>query len=104
MSGHNEGQNPVRSLIYEVVDEINEMTAEDRQISKSADTVLIGKESAIDSLGLINLLVTLEDKVTAQYGISLRLSYEIANPDAPFGTLGALIEYVSRKVENSSHA
>ena len=97
------GQALAQSLIYAAVDDTNEMIPEDRRINKSYDTILIGKNSPMDSLALINLLVSLEDKVITRFAISLHLYNEIAKPSGPFATLGTLIMYVTEKLRQAGH-
>jgi acyl carrier protein len=60
-------------LLYEVVDEINQGRAPEVTLGKSPHTVLMGSSGKLDSLGIVNLIVTVEDKVQQTFGRRLNL-------------------------------
>ena len=49
--------------IYKSIDEVNSQMSKDEQLIKSPDTVLYGESSSIDSIGLINIIVTVEQNI-----------------------------------------
>lgn len=61
-------------FLYEVLDEINQERAPEEKIGKSPHTVLMGSSAKLDSLGLINLIVSAEDKFQRTFGRRLSLS------------------------------
>lgn len=60
-------------LLYEVVDEINRGRAPELTLGKSPNTVLMGSSAKLDSLGFVNLMVAVEDKVQQTFGRRLNL-------------------------------
>jgi hypothetical protein len=60
-------------LLYEVVDEINQGRAPELTLGKSPDTMLMGSSAKLDSLGIVNLIVSVEDKVQQTFGRRLNL-------------------------------
>lgn len=64
-------------------------------------TYLIGSESVIDSLGLVTLVVDLEQKLEEEYGIKLVLSNEeeMTRQNSPFQTVKSLTDYICSLVQ-----
>lgn len=61
-----------------------------------AETALIGKGAALDSLGLVTLIIDLEARVEEQYGIIVTIADEraMSQQRSPFRTIGTLADYV----------
>jgi acyl carrier protein len=59
-------------------------------------TSLIGRGSLLDSLGLVTLIVDLEQRLEDEYGISLTLADEraMSQKNSPFRTVRSLADYV----------
>ena len=49
----------ITQIIFSAIDEVNLMLPKDRRLEKSFQTTLSGDSAALDSLGLINLIVDL---------------------------------------------
>ncbi|MFX0201819.1 MAG: hypothetical protein ACFFCW_37390 [Candidatus Hodarchaeota archaeon] len=60
-------------------------------------TCLIGRESVLDSLGLVTLIVNIEQKLVDRYGISVTIADEraLSQQKSPFKTVKSLSEYIS---------
>lgn len=91
----------IESLIYEAIDELNAQREPGRQVAKSAETVLFGRGSALDSLDLVNLIVGVEEKLADRYGAALTLADEqaMSRQRSPFRTVATLAEYVCERLE-----
>jgi acyl carrier protein len=59
-------------------------------------TALIGPEALVDSIGLVTVIVEVEDRLQMEHGISVTIADEKAMSEArsPFLTVGSLVEYV----------
>jgi acyl carrier protein len=59
-------------------------------------TNLIGRQSVLDSLGLVNLLVDLEQKIEEKYECLITLADEraMSQKSSPFRTVQSLTDYV----------
>lgn len=55
----------VLELVYEAMDEINEHLMVTAQLPKAQDTIILGEGGSLDSLGVVNLLAAIEDKLEA---------------------------------------
>ena len=84
----------VNEIIFKCVDETN--IEEDTNISKDLNTILMGSDSEIDSLGLVSLIVVIEDAVNTEFDVSITLADEKAMSQriSPFKTLDTLSNYV----------
>ncbi len=56
------------SVVYEALDVVNQMLPIEKQVSKSEDLEIFGKDAALDSLAQVNLLVAIEEKVGESLG------------------------------------
>lgn len=69
------------------------------------DTPIFGSNGYLDSLGLINLLLAVEEKVRQKFNVSISLVNEraMSQKNSPFKTIGTLADYIfSLLKENSS--
>ena len=53
----------ILEMIFSIIDEHNELNPNDLKLEKSLKTSLFGSESNLDSLGLVNFLVEVENKI-----------------------------------------
>ena len=57
-----------------LIDEINENSDSEDESSKSMDTILFGGNSKSDSLGLLNLIIAVEQNIEDELNISITLA------------------------------
>lgn len=91
----------VSAAIYRAIDEVNGLLREDQKLGKSPETVLFGRQSGLDSLGLVNLIVAIERHVEQASGTAVSLSSPevlLAEP-SPFASVRALADFVTAKVQ-----
>lgn len=69
---------------------------EGAEVEAGPTTRLLGAESVLDSLGLVTLIVEVEDRLEAAHGISVTLANDQAMSQArsPFLTVQTLSEYI----------
>lgn len=63
----------ILSVIYEALNDLNAQLPVERRLGKAESTILIGEGSTIDSLGVVELLVNVEERVTAATGRGVAL-------------------------------
>ena len=92
------------SVIYEAIDELNAVGPDDPPLEKSEATVLMGEGGRLDSLAIVRLIVSVEERVQDESGSVVALADEraFAQPASPFGTVGALAKYVDMLVEEAA--
>lgn len=91
---------PVVDAINSAVDDLNEILGADERLGKSPDEALIGKDAKLDSLGLVNLIVLVEEKIQQKFGVGITLVDEraMSQSKSPFRTLGSLAEFVEEQL------
>ena len=82
--------------IYQVIDEVNPLLSEDMKLDKSLNTVIFGESGKLDSLGMVNFIVALEDKIKENFGFEISLSdgKVISQKNSPLNTIQTLSDYI----------
>jgi D-alanine--poly(phosphoribitol) ligase subunit 2 len=65
------------------------------------NTHLYGQKSTIDSIGLVSIIVTTEQRLADELGVSITLADEkaMSQKNSPFLTIGTLARYIQKLVE-----
>ena len=86
----------VVSEIYQAIGGINELRDPGDRIACSEETVLYGSGGALDSLGLVSLILDVEQAVNERSGTSLVLAdaRAMAQRQNPFRDVRSLADYV----------
>jgi acyl carrier protein len=88
------------AIVYDAVDAVNRQLPPARRLRKSPETVIVGTGGALDSLALINFVLTVEEKVGDAARTTVRLLEEdMLVEHSPFRTIETLTRYIAaRKV------
>ena len=83
-------------ILYSAIEEINETLDNGEQLSQSPETILFGDGALLDSVGLVNFIVTAERIAQEVTGKAIILASEKAfsRRQSPFRTVGTLAEYI----------
>ena len=94
----------VREVLFLAIDEVNRMQPEDQHLPKNDTVALIGPESRLSSLGLVNFVVAAEEKIDDEFHRNVPL-IELVSGDGSqhFQTIGALSVFVAEMLEDHSH-
>ena len=65
-------------ILYSSIDEINKLYSENKKMEKSTKTVLFGSSGSLDSLGLVNFIVSTEEKIQDEFDVLISLADERA--------------------------
>ena len=86
----------ILETIYDSIDELNEQLSNEQQLTKSTKTVLFGNNRQLDSLGLVNLLVIMEQNIEEEFDVSITIADEraISQKRSPFRTIDTLADYI----------
>ena len=86
----------IEKLIFDSVDEINIQLPDNKELTKSKNTALFGNTGQLDSLGLVNLLVTIEQNIEDKFDINITIADEkaMSQKHSPFRTIGSLVDYI----------
>jgi acyl carrier protein len=91
----------VIDCIYAAIDEINEDRGGAAPLAKSLDTPIHGSESELDSLGLVNFVVMVEENVEREFDVPVVLGDDraLSSEPSPFESVGKLAEYVEQLLQ-----
>ena len=89
-------------VIFQAVDELNEQLPKIDRLDKSVDMELFVSGGNLDSLSLVSLLTTLEQKIEEQFGISVSIFDHLASSkiENPFMTVNSLADFIASILEN----
>lgn len=94
-------KNELLELIISTANELKDQ--EEVEISSEIDnnTELFGKSGILDSMGLVSLVVAVEQAIEEKYNIAISLADEkaLSQKNSPFRTVSALAEYAVSLVE-----
>ena len=87
----------VLKLIYSCVEDLNRQLPEKIRLVSNEATSLIGDETTLDSLALVTLIVSIEEKIKSELNISAELiviaSTQYEN-EHPFETIGSMSDWI----------
>jgi acyl carrier protein len=86
----------VLPILREALDRVNDIQSDDKKIPFVLEAPLFGRPGILDSLGLVRLVVNLQQLVQEQLGAEIDLFDEkVFTPECqPFRTLRALADHV----------
>jgi acyl carrier protein len=96
----------VTELVFNAISEINEQLPREGHLVSKLETILIGPASPLDSLGLVNLIVTVEQDAEIKWGVALMLfdAMSAGVGETPFNTVGTLVDYINQRIAKSATA
>ena len=96
----------MKEKIEKVVKEVVNQYASDNSISDlkslNAETVLFGNSSVIDSIGLVTIIVEVEQRIFEDFNINISLADEkaMSQRNSPFKTIKSLSDYINNLLKN----
>jgi acyl carrier protein len=95
-----------REIVVASLNEVFAQTGLPAPESITGDTVLVGKDAVLDSLGVVSLIVEVEQRVEAEHGVSVTLANDkaMSQRNSPFRTVSVLAEHVVAMVAEESAA
>ena len=91
-----EQKQKITNLVFSVIDEINKESSKEEQIIKALDSVIYGSHGKLDSLGLVNFVVAVEQKIEDVFGKSINLADDkaMSQKNSPFQTVETFVNYI----------
>ena len=86
------------ALVYAAIDDHNELAT--TPLAKTPETQLYGAGGGLDSIGLVNLIIALEQHLLDRTGIALALAEDRAFSAhrSPFRDVGSLVSYLRERL------
>ena len=96
----------ILQTVMESIDELNWQLPKEEKLEKSIDTALFGAAGNLDSLGLISLVTTVEQKIEENFSMTVTLLDDIdaLEEENPFETIKTLSDYVALILEKKKSA
>ena len=93
----------VTESILDTVEEFNKQVSAEQQLERSESTVLFGRKSKLDSLGLVNFIVAAEQQIFETFEVSVSLADEraLSQKNSPFKTVSSLAKYAYELLKES---
>jgi len=87
----------VTRAVFSAVDDVNQMLPEEYWLTKGDGTPILGPTAVLDSMGFVNLIAAVEERIKTEFGISFSFlgTQAMMQRDA-FTTLGTLTAYITR--------
>lgn len=88
--------------IFRAIDEVNSLLPAEKKLKKRAETILFGNSSSLDSLGLVNLVVAVEQRMEDRFGVAVTLADEkaISEKNSPFRSVEIFADYIFSVLKN----
>lgn len=92
----------ITSIITDAIKELNLILAPEDQIVIDSETILYGKNGVLDSMGIINLTVIVEEMIYEKLNVDIALSEYISSSDMSeiFKNIETLSARILALVEN----
>jgi acyl carrier protein len=93
--GESMNQQDVLAAVLETVAEFNEQLDIEHKLELSSETRLLGRSSKLDSFGLVNLIILVEEKLYDKFDRSITLADEraMSQEHSPFRSVQSLADY-----------
>lgn len=86
-------------IIFTCIEDVN--LQNETNIPKDINAKIFGKESSLDSLGLVNLIVSIEEAINDKYDVTISIADEKAMSQvrSPFRAVDTLVDYIHLLLE-----
>ena len=90
----------IKEVIFLALESFNASQDTDNQVPIDESTVLIGRHSVVDSIGLVSLVIEIEQQIGEQLDLSISLTSEKAMSlrVSPFRRIKTLIDFVVQEL------
>jgi acyl carrier protein len=90
----------VFEIVVRLAKEIASETGADVPATLGRDTRLFGTSGLFDSVGLVSLVLAIEQEVADRFGVTVALADEkaLSQKNSPFRTVGALADYAMAEI------
>ena len=86
----------IQSAILSTIKEVNEILPAEMRLSSDPEAVIFGKGGKLDSLGLVNLVLALEERLSERgWKVSLTDERAMSQHRSPFRSIQALTSFVA---------
>ena len=93
----------ITKLIVGIVQEMIDGGEIEVKLAIGPDTELYGKSGELDSMGLVSLVLTLEQTIESEFGVNIAMADEkaLSQTRSPYRTVNSIAEYAVRQIEEA---
>lgn len=93
------------NVVYRSIEEVNSFLENKISLEEGLITPLFGKKGQLDSLGLVNLIVVVEQNIEDEFDVNISLADEraLSQKRSPFRTIGSLADYIGIILEEETN-
>ena len=97
-------RNKIEVVVINTIKQFNTESELKIDLGAGMDTRLFGGTGVLDSLGLVNLIVSIEEAVESEFNVSIILADEkaMSRRTSPFSSVKNLIQYIEELLTNKS--
>lgn len=91
-----------RQIVFDVIDQMNHEFTEEEALDKSPSMVLFGPGGRLDSLGLVDLVMRIQEAILDEYDVAVAVANEqvLSSDESPLRTVESLIQHVEGLLAN----
>lgn len=88
------------NCVINAIESINETLPQKIHLQDGMNTPLFGGGGSLDSIGLVNLIVGIEEELVNEFNISITLTSEqaMSRSSSPFKTVSTLVDYIEELI------
>ncbi|HTZ11659.1 MAG TPA: hypothetical protein VMD04_04720 [Candidatus Margulisiibacteriota bacterium] len=92
----------ISNLVIKSLREVNRILGKNEQLKIGKNMDIYGGKSRLDSMGLVNLLVDLEQRLAKEGGIEISImdAKAFSMKNSPFKNLSTLVDFIHKKGED----
>ncbi len=96
----------IQALVFEAIEQVNRALPPEKRLSADPSTPISGPGATLDSMGQVNLVVEIEDRIHDTFGAEITLADQaaMARQPSPFETVQSLIDYIEEQLEQETAA
>ena len=90
--------------IEKALEELNQQLPPEAQLEVSPDAILLGPDGRLDSLGLVNLILLIEERMARELSVEISLTDEqtLSQPEAVFRDVQTLAHHILALTEQGA--
>jgi len=90
----------IQALVYSAIEEVNPQLPDGMALSQSPVQPLFGGQGKLDSLGLVTVILAVEQKIRESMNIAISLVDEraVSRTQSPFRDIQSLVQYIEEVV------
>lgn len=96
----------IAESVLRAIDNLNPQLPDDRQVERSLTAKLFGREAPLDSLGLVNFIVAVEEQLSDDFDLTITLANEkaMSRKTSPFRSVDVLLDFVMEMIADEVRA